>query len=88
MKFHNEPIPDGKLTDFHEILCACGGRYLRNPIEAPDQWGRYRVDYAYADTEKANEHQRRWRRVTEDVSEVHRNQWWRVLLRKAQFWKR
>jgi len=72
MKTFNEPIPDGKLGQFDEILKQCGGRYLRNPIEAPDQYGRYRVSYEYDNMEAANKHDLCWSRVTTEIRE--RNQ--------------
>lgn len=83
-KIHNEPIPLHKLTDFHAILKACGGRYLSNPVESPDQWGHYRVSYEYEDAQACNEHQRRWRRVTKDVREVRKDQWWRIASRRLR----
>jgi hypothetical protein len=80
MKDINVPIPKGKLQQFDEILKACGGRYLSNPRRCPDQWGEYRVDYEYANIEASIEHERRWRKVTEDLKERVRTPWWRKLL--------
>ena len=78
MKSHNTPIPKGKLRIFDEILKACGGRYLRNPIESPDKWGHWRVSYEYDDIHAANEHNRRWRNVTEDCIEKPKKvSWWK-----------
>lgn len=79
MQSHNKPIPKDKLGIFDEILKSCGGRYLRNPIKAPDQYGYWRVSYEYDDVDKANEHNRRWRNVTEDLVEKPK---------KASLWRR
>ncbi len=83
MKSRNTPIPAGKLQQFDEILKACGGRYLANPREAPDQWGKWRVSYEYDDIEAANEHERRWRRATTDIKETRRLPWWKKLFSLA-----
>lgn len=80
MKYYNKPIPDGKLGQFDEILKACGGRYLSNPVEAPSQWGRWRVSYEYDDIHAANEHNRRWQRITTDIRETVRRPWWKRLI--------
>lgn len=82
---YNEPIPNGRLADFHTILSACGGYYLHNPVESPDEWGRWRVSYAYDEAAKLNEHQRRWYRLVDTkVVETRRDQPWRRALRR---WK-
>lgn len=82
MKIFNEPIPEGKLTQFDEILKTCGGRYLSNPRKAVDRWGAWRVDYSYDSVTAANRHQRLWRRVTTDIVEVRRRRpWWKRMLR-------
>jgi hypothetical protein len=83
-RVHNEPIPFGKLMDFDEILKACGGRYLSNPVVSPDQYGHYRVSYEYDDADAHNEHQRRWRQVTQDMREVRKDQWWRKAMRRLK----
>jgi hypothetical protein len=80
MKAHNTPIPAGKLGQFDEILKACGGRYLCNPLEAPDKWGYWRVSYEYDSIEDANEHNRRWNRVTTEIRESIRKPWWLRLI--------
>lgn len=79
MKNYNEPIPRGKLGQFDEILKACGGRYLRNPEEAPDRWGHWRVSYEYDDISSANEHGRRWAVATTDIRETMRVPWYKRL---------
>lgn len=70
MKSYNTPIPLGKLKQFDEILKACGGRYLRNPEEAPDQHGHWRVSYEYDNIEDANEHNRRFDRAINPIVEI------------------
>ena len=84
IRITNSPIPDGRLTLFDQILKDCGGRYLSNPIDAPDQWGRYRVIYEYDNSTKANEHARRWNQLTTDVREMRTDQWWRKLIRRIK----
>jgi len=69
MKFHNQPIPEGKMGQFHEILKACGGRYLRNPEAFKDEHGAYRVSYEYDSADGYNEHVRRWRMATTPIIE-------------------
>jgi len=69
----NHPIPKGKLLDFDRILKANGGRYCSNPIESPDKWGHWRVDYEYDDIESNNNHMRQWQEVL-DTSEVEKPQ--------------
>ena len=75
----NDPIPAHKLGQFHEVLCACGGRYRGNPRDCTKQEGVYRVDYSYDPTTGFDE---RWRRCIEDVREVRKDQWWRRMLRR------
>jgi hypothetical protein len=43
MHVSNDPIPKHKMRQFHEILCATGGRYTSNPRDCGDVM---RVDYA------------------------------------------
>lgn len=70
-------VPAEKLGQFHEILCATGGRYVRNPfrfgamVEVCFEPGDY------------DEMQRRWDRVTVDVKEIRRDQLWRRVLRRC-----
>ena len=75
----NDPIPANKLGQFHEVLCACGGRYRGNPRDCTKHEGVYRVDYSYDPTTGFDA---RLRRCIEDVREVRRDQWWRRLLRR------
>lgn len=46
MHVSNEPIPKNKMRQFHEILCATGGRYTSNPRDFGDMM---RVDYTPGD---------------------------------------
>ena len=75
----SESVPRQKMDQFHGILKACGGRYLHNPIEIGDV---FCVSYEYEDVRNSNEHGKRWRRATEDVREVRKDQWWRKLARR------
>jgi len=78
----SESVPRGKMEQFHEILKACGGRYLANPFVVGES---VVVHYEYERVEACNEHGSRWRRITEDVREVRRDQWWRKLVRRCSF---
>jgi hypothetical protein len=76
MHVSNDPIPKNRMRQFHEILCATGGRYTSNPRDCGDVM---RVDYAPGDYRAQNE---AWRRVTAGVTEVRKDQWWRRVLRR------
>lgn len=76
MHVSNDPIPKNRMRQFHEILCATGGRYTSNPRDCGDVM---RVDYAPGDYRAQNE---AWRQVTTDVKEVRKDQWWRRMLRR------
>ena len=78
MQVFNEPIPKNKIKQFHDILCATGGRYLKNPVLVGNE---YRVSYAPGDYIRQ---QKAWRMVTEDISEVRKDQLWRKALRRAK----
>ena len=43
---HSQRIPAAKMKQFHEILCATGGRYMRNPRLLGED---YLVDYKPGD---------------------------------------
>lgn len=75
---HNDLIPVEKWQQFHEILCATGGRYLSTPRRTSEG---VRVDYEFGDMV---EHQRRFRMATETFSECRKDQWWRKLLRRMR----
>lgn len=77
MKVWNHPIPAHKFRQWHEILCATGGRYLRPPRE---QFGEIRVDYEPGDY---HEQLALWRNCTEDLQEARRDSWWRKLYRRT-----
>lgn len=80
IRVFNDPIPVRKMLQFHEILCACGGRYLGTPRDCVKHEGCYRADYSYDPTTGFDA---RWRRCVEDVREVRKDQWWRKLLRRV-----
>ncbi|MBD3353630.1 MAG: hypothetical protein GF364_19255 [Candidatus Lokiarchaeota archaeon] len=63
----NMPIPRRKINQFHEILCACGGYYLGNPIEWPDE---YRVDFNPGDYRRFH---KKWSLVTKDIIEIRKD---------------
>ena len=71
-----EYVPANKMAQFHEILCATGGRYLRNPFPL---WGKVEVCYQPGDHKAMIE---AWGRCTHGIREVRRDQWWRVMLRR------
>lgn len=73
----SEKIPFEKMNQFHEILCATGGRYIQNPIRLSDS---YLVKYEAGDYAS---HQEAWRRCTTEITEVRRDQYWRTLIRKV-----
>lgn len=72
-----EYIPDEKMQQFHEILCATGGRYLRKPFPL---FKRVEVHYAPGDYKAQCE---AWKRCVTPIIEVRKDQWWRVALRRC-----
>jgi hypothetical protein len=70
-------VPAAKFSQFHEILCATGGRYVKNPL----RYGTI-VEVCFEPGDY-DELQRRWDRVTIDVREVRKDQWWRKILRRC-----
>lgn len=78
MQVFNEPIPKAKFEQFHEILCATGGRYLGNPVNCGDT---VRVNYEPGDYRA---HSEAWLRCTQAIREVRKDQWWRQLLRQLR----
>ena len=78
----SEFVPDEKFRDFHEILCATGGRYLA-PLN--QSCGNIWVVYEPGDYE---EQCRLWRRLNTPIKEVRRDQRWRTALRRVlNFWR-
>lgn len=67
MKIFNEPIPKSKMIQFHEILCATGGRYISNPRDSGDI---FRCDYIPGDEIKQRE---LWRLATLDIIEIRKD---------------
>lgn len=72
-----EYVPSEKMGQFHEILCATGGRYLRDPLPL---WQRVEVHYEPGDYIAQRE---AWARCMTPIREVRRDQWWRVALRRC-----
>lgn len=79
MEITDQPIPSKKLHQFHEILCATGGRYTCNPRFCGEV---VRVSYIPGDHKAQSE---AWRRCVEDIVEVRKDQWWRRALRRALY---
>lgn len=77
----SEFIPVNRMQQFHDILKACGGRYCHDPIR---MFGGFSVAYSYDDVNAANEHTLRWARITTDVREVRKDQWWRKRFRRLR----
>ncbi len=77
----NDPIPESRINQFHEILCATNGRYLCNPFHVSGD-GVYLCDYAPGDYAAQCE---AWSRVITNIKEIRRDQWWRKLLRRVVF---
>jgi len=80
MLVHNEPIPANKINQFHEILCATGGRYIGEPIYQVNL-KQYRVSYKpgnYANQSKM------WKQATTSIREVDSRQWWKKVIRKIK----
>lgn len=71
-----EYIQKERFAQFHNILCATGGRYLRNPfilflhIEVCYEPGDYKAQCEA------------WKRCTTPIREKNKNQLWRVILRR------
>lgn len=76
MHVSNEPISKSRMRQFHEILCATGGRYTSNPRDCGNVM---RVDYTPGDYKAQSE---AWRQITSDVKEIRKDQWWRRVLRR------
>jgi hypothetical protein len=72
-----ENIPAEKLEQFHEILVATGGRYLRNPFPL---WSVVQVHYEPGDYAAQRE---AWARCVTPIREARRDQWWRKTLRRC-----
>lgn len=79
IRVYNEGVPAGKMGQFHEILCACGGRYRGNPRDCAKSEGCYRVDYSY---DPASGFGEKWGRCLTDYREVRKDQAHRRLFRR------
>lgn len=69
-------VPLAKLAQFHEILCATGGRYRGNPQHVGEE---VVVNYEAGDY---NAQCLAWHRCVTPVIEKRRDQPWRRLLRR------
>ncbi len=78
MRVFNDPIPKNRMRQFHEILCATGGRYTSSPRVCGDV---IRCDYVPGDHLAQT---LAWLLITEGVKEVRKDQWWRRALRRAR----
>ena len=74
-----EYIPIEKIHQFHEILCATGGRHLSSPFIVGK---RVFVHYEPGDYIA---HDEAWARSVTPIREVRRDQWWRIALRRIGF---
>lgn len=72
-------VPASKFQQFHDILCATGGRYLGSPTQIGDVvLASYQTD-DYVGMNEA------WNRCTRAIREVRKDQTWRVVLRRLGF---
>lgn len=76
-----EKIPVNRWRQFHEILIATNGRYLSNPIKIYDM---IHLHYEPGDYKAQCE---MWNRVTVEIKETRRDQFWRRILRRLKFWR-
>lgn len=67
-------IPKERFSQFHEVLCSTGGRYLRDPFPL---WETIEVHY-----EPGDETEETWNRYNTPIREKMSNQWWRIILRR------
>jgi len=74
MHVSNDPIPKAMMRQFHEILCATGGRYTSNPR---DCGGVMRVDYVPGDY---NAQSAAWQKATREAEEACGGQAWKRVL--------
>lgn len=82
MHVSNEPVAINKMKQFHEILCATGGRYTSNPRLSGDV---YRVDYTYEDIQAYKKFCDAWNQLNTSIVEIRRDQWWRKMLRRTKY---
>jgi hypothetical protein len=70
----SEFIPKEKFSQFHEVICATGGRYLHNPFEVGQT-----IHVVYS---PGIDHNKLWNLYTEDVVEIRKDQKWRIFIRR------
>lgn len=73
-----EYIKKEKFSQFYGILCATGGRYLRNPEPL---FSSVAVYYEPGDYKTQCE---MWVRCNVAIKEVNTTQWWRILVRRLK----
>lgn len=78
MIIRNSQIPRDKFQQWHEILCATGGRYISNPRDCGYV---IRVDYIPGDHQSEVE---AFERCRTQIREVRRDQLWRRILRRIR----
>lgn len=82
IRVNGEYVSRYKFKKFHTLLSEFGGYYQSNPVIFSDSVS---VHYGFVDIEQYNKFCKAWRMCTEDVVEVRKDQWWRILLRKLGF---
>ena len=73
-----DKIPSHKYKQFHEILCANGGRYLSTPTLIGDKV------YVNYEIEEYSEMNRAWSTCITQIHEVNLEQGWLKLARKIK----
>lgn len=82
VRINGQVIQKDKFGVFHSLICEFGGTYTCNPIISSDDVIVY---YEFSDVSKYNEFLQAWFSQTQDVVEIRKDQWWRVLLRRLGF---
>jgi hypothetical protein len=70
-------IPKEKFQQFHEILCATGGRYLREPFPL---FNKIEVHYEPGDYQAECD---AWQKCITPIKEVRRDKLWHKILRRC-----
>jgi len=83
-KISNEPIPENRMQQWHELLCATGGRYLATPLYNP-RTNEYRVDYTPGDYAKQC---KVWNMLNTPIKETTRGSFKMVVKRLYALYKR
>ena len=75
-KVYNFHLPKSKLVIFHEILTACGGKYIGQPKESNNE---YIVSFEHNSTVNAAEHDKLW-----EKSKTATPQEWKTLIKHTK----